>query len=241
VGSLSADQSDGRPAAEDTYLPSGAELDAVQAEIEGLGAAGLASTLDVCDDHSVEVFVNRCTEQLGPPDVVVAAAGASAYQLLAGHDDRLWHKMIDTNLNGTYRVIKRVLPGMIERGWGRIVIIGSTSASVGAAGQAAYSAAKAGLLGLMRCAALEGAPHGVTCNMVSPATVETPMMRSSFGHKAERSGRSIEEHHAESLERYPQGRFLQVEEVAALVAFLAGDAASGITMENIGVTGGAIY
>jgi NAD(P)-dependent dehydrogenase (short-subunit alcohol dehydrogenase family) len=136
-----------------------------------------------------------------------------------------------------------VLPGMIARGWGRIVNIGSTAASVGWKDNPAYCASKAGLLGLTRCVALEGAPHGVTCTMISPTWVETELMRRNVAQVVEREGlgRSPAEAMAEIARANPQGRLIQPEEIAALAAFLCSDAAKGITMENVQVTGGALW
>jgi NAD(P)-dependent dehydrogenase (short-subunit alcohol dehydrogenase family) len=149
--------------------------------------------------------------------------------------------LIDINLNGSYRTIKRCLPEMIDRGWGRIIIIGSTAASVGYPGHAAYCAAKSGLLGLMRCAALEGAPHGVTCNVISPATVRTGMSASSFRRKAALANGAVSEDElrTKALANYPQRRFLEAEEIAAAALFLCTAEARGITMENITISGGA--
>ena len=131
----------------------------------------------------------------------------------------------------------------IERGWGRIVNIGSTAASVGWKDNPAYCASKAGLLGLTRCVALEGAAHGVTCVMISPTWVETELMRRNVAQVVEREGkgRTPEEAMAEIAKGNPQQRLLQPQEIAALAVFLCSDLAKGITMENIQVTGGALW
>ena len=132
---------------------------------------------------------------------------------------------------------------MIGRKWGRIVNIGSTAATVGWKDNPAYCASKAGLLGLTRCVALEGAPHGVTCVMISPTWVETELMRRNVAQVVEREGRgrSAEELMDEFRKANPQGRMMQPEEIAALAVFLCSDLARGITMENIQVTGGALW
>jgi NAD(P)-dependent dehydrogenase (short-subunit alcohol dehydrogenase family) len=242
IGSRTAPAALSRPAVENTYYPTDDELAAARHEIEALGVGVYAAPLELRDDASVDALLAGAAKQLGPVDIVVTAAGVDASEPMAGHDDDLWHKVIDTNLHGNYRVLRRVLPGMMARGRGRIVIIGSTSAKVGAAGQAAYAASKAGLLGLMRCVALEAAPHGVTCNAVSPATVDTDMMRTSFAHKIEKAGNvTWEALWKRALEGYPQGHFLEPQDVAAMVGFLCREEARGITGENVGVTGGALY
>ncbi|TIV28541.1 MAG: SDR family oxidoreductase, partial [Mesorhizobium sp.] len=170
-------------------------------------------------------------------------AGTTAEQPVCGHSDELWDKIVDTNLTGAFRTTRAVLPGMIERGWGRIVNIGSTAASVGWKDNPAYCASKAGLLGLTRCVALEGAAHGVTCVMISPTWVETELMRRNVAQVVARegNGRSVEEAMDEFRKGNPQGRMLQPEEIAALAVFLCSDIAKGITMENIQITGGALW
>ena len=148
-----------------------------------------------------------------------------------------------TNLNGAFRMIREVLPGMMERGFGRIVNIGSTAAEGGWKDNPAYCASKAGLLGLTRCVALEGAAQGVTCVMVSPTWVETELMRRNVEQVAAREGkgRTAAELMAEIAAQNPQQRIIQPDEIAALVGFLCGKRAKGITMENIKVTGGALW
>ena len=156
IGSLLAKAGRTRPEVENSYYPTDEELSRTEAEIGEHGVRVFAAPLDVRDGIAVDTFIADASDALGPADIVVTAAGIDASQPVAEHDDGLWTQVIDTNLNGNFRVIKRCLPGMIERGRGRIVIIGSTSATIGAAGQAAYAAAKAGLLGLMRCVGAGG-------------------------------------------------------------------------------------
>jgi NAD(P)-dependent dehydrogenase (short-subunit alcohol dehydrogenase family) len=132
---------------------------------------------------------------------------------------------------------------MIERRWGRIINIGSTAASVGWKDNPAYCASKAGLLGLTRCVALEGAPYGVTAVMISPTWVETELMRRNVAQVVQREGkgRTLEDAMADIARQNPQARIIQPSEIAALAVFLCGDDAKGITMENIQVTGGALW
>ena len=202
-----------------------------------------ADALDLTDPASVTAFCARAAERFGPADVLVNAAGVTAEQPVQGHSDALWQKVIETNLTGAFRIIRACLPAMIAQGWGRIVNIGSTAATVGWKDNPAYCASKAGLLGLTRCVALEGAAHGVTCVMVSPTWVDTPMMESDLAEivARERRGRSTAEARAEIAAQNPQGRIIQPGEVAALVGFLIGDAAKGITMEEVKITGGALW
>ncbi|RVH80138.1 SDR family oxidoreductase, partial [Sinorhizobium meliloti] len=188
-------------------------------------------------------FVTAAEAACGPADILVNAAGTTAEQPVSGHSDELWLKIIDTNLNGAFRMTRRLLPGMIGRKWGRIINIGSTAATVGWKDNPAYCASKSGLLGLTRCVALEGAPHGVTCVMISPTWVETELMRRNVQQVVEREGRgrTMEEAMSDIAAQNPQKRIIQPDEIAALAAFLCGEGARGITMENIQITGGALW
>ena len=241
VGSYIA--ADPGAAADAAYYPQADEVERVRAGLAAFGTTVYAAHLDVRDSAVTDRFAAEAEAALGPVDILVNAAGTTAEQPVCGHSDQLWAKIVDTNLTGTFRMTRAVLPGMIERGWGRIVNIGSTAASVGWKDNPAYCASKAGLLGLTRCVALEGAPHGVTCVMISPTWVETELMRRNVAQVVAREGkgRTPEEAMAEIARGNPQQRFLQPEEIAALAVFLCSDAARGITMENIQITGGALW
>jgi 3-hydroxybutyrate dehydrogenase len=215
----------------------------IRSQLSEHGGAVYIGVLDVCDADSVERFKASADAVCGPADILVNSAGMTAEQPVAGHSEELWLKIIDTNLNGAFRMTRAYLPGMIARTWGRIINIGSTAASTGWKDNPAYCASKAGLLGLTRCVALEGAPHGVTSVMISPTWVETDLMRRNVREVVERegSGRTVEDAYADIARQNPQQRIIQPDEVAALAAFLCDDAAKGITMENIQITGGALW
>lgn len=219
------------------------EIVAVRDALEAHGARVFAGHLDVRDTGVIRQFLGAAEAVCGPADILVNAAGTTAEQPVCGHSDELWLKILDTNLNGAFRMVREVLPGMIGRRWGRIVNIGSTAASVGWKDNPAYCASKAGLLGLTRCVALEGAPHGVTCVMVSPTWVETELMRRNVEQVVAREGRgrSLAEAMAEIAAQNPQQRIIQPAEIAGTVAFLCSEAAKGITAENIQITGGALW
>lgn len=223
--------------------PDPEEIVAVRDALSAYGTKVFAGHLDVRDTGVAREFLAAAEAACGPADILVNAAGTTAEQPVSGHSDELWHKIIDTNLTGAFRMTRELLPGMIARKWGRIVNIGSTAATVGWKDNPAYCASKAGLLGLTRCVALEGAPHGVTCVMVSPTWVETELMRRNVAQVVEREGkgRTLDEAMADIAAQNPQKRIIQPDEIAALVAFLCSDAAKGITMENIQITGGAAW
>ena len=241
IGSLLA--GGGEPAeGELAYLPGESELNEARAEIESHGGRALALGLDVTSDASVADFHAAVTAKLGPVDILANAAGITAEQTLSGHPDPLWHKVIDVNLNGIYRTTRLCLPVMMERGWGRIINIASTAASVGAATSGAYCASKAGVVGLSRCVALEGAAQGVTCNAISPTWVETKFGTSWMSDIAEvQEGRSGEAYIADARAANPQKRLIQPSEIGALACFLCREEAAGLTMQDLTVSGGSLW
>lgn len=240
IGSLLAGGK--RAEGEVTHLPGQDQLDQARGLIEGEGVNALAMNLDVTSDESVGAFFNAIVGHFDKVDILVNAAGITAEQTIVGHSDSLWNKVIEVNLTGTYRAIKRVLPGMIERKWGRIINIASTAASVGAATSGAYCASKAGVVGLTRCVALEGAPHGVTCNAISPTWVDTGFAREWMTDIAEKQEhRSGDEYVSEVKKSNPQGRLISPTEIGALALFLCTEGAAGITMEDLRVSAGSLW
>jgi len=224
------------------HFPGREEMDRAVSHVAEHGVEVVALDLDVTSDESVDAFYQATVDSLGPVDILANAAGITAEQTIVGHSDALWAKVIDVNLTGTYRAIKRVLPGMIERKWGRIINIASTAATVGAATSGAYCASKAGVVGLTRAVALEGAPHGVTCNAISPTWVDTSFGREWMTDIAEKQEhRSGAEYVAEVEKSNPQGRLIAPSEIGALALFLCSDGAKGITMEDLRVSAGSLW
>ncbi len=240
IGSLLAGEA--KSEGEVVYLPGADELDRARAEIEAQGVGCLAMGLDVADDASVQAFHDAALARFGKVDILANAAGITAEQTIAGHPDRLWDKVIEVNLTGTYRTIKRVLPGMIERQWGRIVNIASTAASIGAVTSGAYCASKAGVVGLTRCVALEGAPHGVTCNAISPTWVDTAFGRGWMsGIAEEQENRPGQAYIADVKATNPQGRLIDAAEVGALALYLCRDEALAMTMQDLTLSAGSLW
>jgi 3-hydroxybutyrate dehydrogenase len=224
------------------HMPGQEQMDHARSLIEAEGVACLAVNLDVSSNDSVEEFYRATVDRFGKVDILANAAGITAESTISGHPDELWAKVIDVNLTGTYRAIKRVLPGMIERKWGRIINIASTAATVGAVTSGAYCASKAGVVGLTRCVALEGAPHGVTCNALSPTWVDTSFGREWMSDIAEKQEhRSGDEYIADVKKSNPQGRLISPLEIGALALFLCTDGAQGITMEDLRVSAGSLW
>jgi NAD(P)-dependent dehydrogenase (short-subunit alcohol dehydrogenase family) len=223
--------------------PEVAIVEPIVRELSTHGVKIHAAHLDVRDNESILAFIAASEAACGPADILVNAAGTTAEHPVCGHPDDLWTKIIDTNLNGAFRMTRAVLPGMMARRWGRIINIGSTAASVGWKDNPAYCASKHGLIGLTRCVALEGAAHGVTCVAISPTWVETELMHRNVAQLVAREGRgrTTAEAMAEIAAQNPQHRIIQPSEIAALAVFLCGDEARGITMENIQITGGSLW
>ena len=223
--------------------PEDEDVQKVQGALLAAGVKVYAGHLDVRETSAIQLFLGEARKQCGEIDILVNAAGTTAEQPVCGHSDALWDKIINTNLNGVFRMTREILPQMITRKWGRIINIGSTAATVGWKDNPAYCASKAGLLGLTRCVALEGSAHGVTCVMISPTWVETELMRRNVEQVVAREGkgRSVSEAMSEIAAHNPQQRIIQPQEIASLAAFLCREEAKGITAENIQITGGALW
>lgn len=191
------------------------------------GAAALALEHDVASRPAWTSAVERAQAELGPLDVLVNNAGIARDRTLLKMSDEDWEAVIAVHLRGAFLGCQHGLAAMRQRGWGRIVNISSIGA-LGSFGQANYSAAKAGIIGLTRTVALEAARYGVLVNAIAPGSVDTPMLRAVP---------------AELLERYreevPLKRFAQPAEIAAVAAFLASDDASYLTGQVLIVDGGA--
>ena len=223
--------------------PEPEEADTVRRKLAEFGVKVYAGHLDIRDTAVIKSFIESAAASCGTFDILVNAAGTIAEQPVCGHTDELWLKIIDTNLNGAFRMARELLPGMIARKWGRVINIGSTAASVGWKDNPAYCASKAGLLGLTRCIALEGAAHGVSCVMISPTWVETELMHRNVAQVVanESKGKTVAQAMADIADQNPQRRIIQPGEVAALAVFLCGEEARGITAEEIKITGGALW
>jgi 3-oxoacyl-[acyl-carrier protein] reductase len=202
--------------------------DVVRSVSDGGGRA-LAAACDIRREDDVNQFVQRVTSELGPVDILVNNAGIARDSPIVFLDRAKWDDVLGTNLDGAYLCIRAVVRGMMVRKWGRIINLSSASGVAGLPGQAAYAASKAAVVGLTRALSLELAPHNVLVNAVTPGLIGTEMVQ---GLKLET--RDV------LLRDIPLGRAGTLDEVAAVIAFLASDAASYITGQNIGVDGGLV-
>ena len=246
VGSLTEDLRGNLPSERQTaYTPGRAVLEGAHKEIAATGVAVLAMSLDITDEESLNANHERIAAELGPVDILINAAGNSGRHPVIGHPDSLWQAMLDVNLTGSYRTTKLCMPGMVERGWGRIVNFSSTAGLIGAENHAAYCAAKTGLLGLTRCVALEGAAHGVTCNAICPGWVASDQNYVACLQEMEMAGikdKTVDEYRQMMAEKWvPQNRFLEPDEPGALAAFLCSEDAKGITGESLRISAGSLW
>jgi 3-hydroxybutyrate dehydrogenase len=243
IGSLVESQRGVALKDQNVHTPADESLVETTAAIEAHGVSAFAMPLDVCSDRSVQACFDAIVARFGKIDILINAAGSSARKLMLDHPDDIWQRIIDTNLNGPYRTTRRCFPGMVERRWGRIVNFASTAANIGYVRHGAYCASKAGLLGLTRCVALEGAPFGVSCNAINPGWVATESNYSACQQEIEIAGLdiSVEEYRARVADGLPQKRFLDPDEVAALAAFLCRDEAFGINAEDLTIAMGSSW
>lgn len=182
---------------------------------------------DVNDAASIDAAFTAIEAELGPVEVVVANAGITRDMLLMRMSEDDFTSVIDTNLTGAFRVVKRASKGMLKARFGRIVLISSVVGLYGSAGQVNYSSSKSGLVGLARSVTRELGARGITANVVAPGFIETDM-----------TAQLPEAQQAEYKRNIPAGRFASPAEVARVVTWIAGDDASYISGAVIPVDGG---
>lgn len=209
------------------YASDAAAAEQTCAAVTAAGGESTAIATDVTDPEAVDAAFSVAEDKLGPVEVLVNNAGVTADGLVARMSEDQWSRVLQTNLTGAFHTIRRATPKMMRGRWGRIINVSSVSGHLGAPGQANYSAAKAGLVGLSRAVARELAPRNITCNVVAPGPIVTTMTE---GMPAE--WRSVME------ATVPLGRLGTPEEVAAVVGFLASEASGYVTGAIVPVDGG---
>lgn len=182
--------------------------------------------MDITDNTSIKNLF-KSVEEFGYPDIIINISGISKDGFILGMDEKKWTSVIDTNLNGIYRVIKSFIRPMMKKKWGRIINLSSISGKVGNIGQTNYSASKAGIIGFTLSLAKELAPWNITCNTIAPGLIETKMT-SAMDNKA----------YDKIINRIPLKRAGKPEEVASLIYFISQDICSYITGDIINVDGG---
>ncbi|WP_067828981.1 SDR family NAD(P)-dependent oxidoreductase [Actinomadura kijaniata] len=203
-----------------------ADLDLPAAEKVAGELGGVARRVDLTDPADIDRFAAGA----GPVDVLVHNAGVSIVEPFTDSDPAHWDLMWKVNLRAPMQLTRALLPGMTERGWGRLVFVSSDGARAGSGGEGAYAATKAGLFGLAKTLAREAARGGVTSNVVCPGPTDTPMVR------------AVSDQHPGLLDKLarqiPLRRIGRPDDVAGLVAFLCTDRAGYITGQTVSVSGG---
>jgi 2-hydroxycyclohexanecarboxyl-CoA dehydrogenase len=196
-----------------------------------IGDGAIAVRLDVTDAASAAAAVESVGSSLGPIEVLVNNAGWDEARPFLETDEPFWDRVIEINFKGGLRVTRAVLPGMVERGWGRLVNIGSDAGRVGSSLESVYSGAKGGVIAFTKTIAREVARSGVTANVVCPGPTKTAFLDRIAAAGGERL--------VDSLTRaVPMRRLGEPEDVAAAVAFLASEDAAYITGQTLSVSGG---
>ena len=207
------------------YAGSADKAEAVVNEITALGVNAKAYRCNVADSAAVNETVKAVTNDLGKIDILVNNAGITRDGLMLRMKDEDFVAVLDTNLKGAFNMIRACYSGFIRKKSGRIINISSVSGIMGNAGQANYSASKAGVIGLTKSVARELASRGITCNAVAPGFIQTDMTENLGDNNP-------------LLNSIPLGRMGKPEDIAAAVAFLASDSAAYITGEVLKVDGG---
>lgn len=203
-------------------------------EINAAGGTAIAVPVDVTDTESVKKAVELVATELGPIDVAVNNAGWDDFMKFLDTTEDFWNKILDINFKGALRVNHTVVPGMIERGFGRVINIGSDAGRVGSSLEAVYSGAKGGIIAFTKTLAREVATKGVTVNTVCPGPTDTPALRKF----ADDSGQDADKVLGGMTRSVPMKRLAQPEDIAAAVSFFAGDDTGYITGQTLSVSGG---
>ena len=202
--------------------------EATAEEIQGMGRRSAAVKCDVTDRGQVDATVARTVDEFGSVDILVNNAGTLDHVAQFGDQNpELWERDLRVNLTGAFNCAQAVWPHMKERGWGRIVNMASVAGTLGGFGQASYSSTKAGLLGLTKSLALEGARHGITVNAIVPGVIGSEVF--SFGNP---------EMNERMIKRTAMRRVGEPQDVANAIAFLCSDLAGYITGVGLNVSGG---
>jgi 3-oxoacyl-[acyl-carrier protein] reductase len=200
---------------------------AIEERLGAAGCEGAGRELDVTSQESVDAVVKACNDLRGAPTILVNNAGITRDNLLMRMKEGEWQDIMDTNLSSVFRMSKAILRGMMKAKKGRIISITSIVGSIGNAGQANYSAAKAGVEGFSRALAREVASRNITVNTIAPGFIDTDMTRALS-----------EDQRAVLQKEIPVGRLGTPDDIAAAVVFLASENASYVTGHTLHVNGG---
>lgn len=212
----------------------------VASEIEAAGGKAMAMAWDLGDIDAVDAKVSEVEAGLGAVDVLVAITGGPPPGTGSGQSPDVWRKFFDSMIVSVMAISDRVLPGMRERGWGRIITSTSSGVVAPIPNLGISNALRMTLVGWSKTVAAEVGKDGVTCNIVMPGRIATKRITFLDEKKAEREGRSVDEVRADSLAMIPMGRYGDPKEYADVVTFLASDRAGYVTGSQIRIDGGYI-
>jgi 2-hydroxycyclohexanecarboxyl-CoA dehydrogenase len=209
------------------------QAEATAAAIRDAGGKAVAIELDVTSSESVAAGLAAAIEAFGHIDVLVNNAGWDDLKPFVQTDEEFWDRVLEVNFKGALRLTQGVLPGMIEREWGRIINIGSDAGRVGSSLESVYSGAKGGVIAFTKTIAREVARKGVTANAVCPGPTDTPFLREVVAKQGE-ADKVI----GAMVSGVPMKRLAQPEEIAAAVRFFAREDAGYVTGQTLSVSGG---
>ena len=201
------------------------------AEVAASLAGGMFVEMDLSRSESVTAAAEHVLAEVGTVDILVNCAGFDVVMPFLDTDEDLWDSLIAVNLYGPLRTTKAFLPGMVDRGWGRIVNISSDAGRVGSSGEGVYSACKGGQIAFTKTIAREVARKGVTVNCVCPGPTDTPPVRRTLAEGGERYMQAL-------VRAIPMRRLGQPEDIAAAVAYLVSEEAGFVTGQTLSVSGG---
>ena len=219
------------------------DKDAIAAQCAALsalsGAAAVHDGADLSDIAQTQAMADRCTAELGGADILMNNAGIQHVCPVDEFPPEKWRAMMEIMVDSPFILTRALLPGMKQKGWGRIMATVSAHGSVASPNKSAYIAAKHGLLGLMRAVAVEVAQQGITANAISPGYVWTPLVENQIPDTMRTRNMTRDQVINDVLlAAIPQRKFVMPEQVAAMVTFLCREEASAVTGANLAVDGG---
>jgi 2-hydroxycyclohexanecarboxyl-CoA dehydrogenase len=201
-------------------------------ELRGSGGRALACPTDVSDRGQVDRTIDAVRSEFGPVEILVTSAAISKFTPFTEITLELWERMMAINVTGTFNCIQAVIPDMIRHGWGRVVLVSSSSAQRGSPRMVHYAASKGAVIAMSKSLAVELGKTGVTVNNIAPSSIDTPMLE-----EARAAGNLPDEQ--TMVRNIPVGRMGRGEDIAAAAMFLCSEEASFFTGQTVSVNGGS--